>query len=107
MMKRLVSLAAAAAVAVFVTAAFASAAKAADSTVVGTITKVSAADSTITVTDKNGKDHALTIAKDAKVTCDGKDCKLADLDPTKVKMVTVTLDATIKTQANSIDAATK
>jgi hypothetical protein len=105
MMKRVLSLTAALAVVVFVSAAFASAAKAADSTVVGTIAKVSSTDNTITVTDKDGKDHALTMAKDAKITCDGKDCKLADL--AKGTAVTVTLNANDKTTAQQIDAKTK
>lgn len=107
-MKRVLSLTAALAVMVFVVGVAAAAeAKAAakDSTVAGTITKVG--DGTITVTDKDGKDHALTVSKTATIQCDGKDCKLADLDPKKVKMVTVTLNADNKSQADKIDAATK
>jgi len=109
MRKHVLSLVAALAVVVFVTAAFA-ADKPADkdkaaSTVVGTITKVG--DNTITVTDKDGKDHALTVSKTATIQCDGKDCKLADLDPKKVASVTVTLNADTKTQADKIEAATK
>jgi hypothetical protein len=103
MMKRVASLAAALAVVVFVGAAFA-AEKDKASTVVGTISKVG--DNTITVTDKDGKDIALTVAKDAKIQCDGKECKLADLDPKKVMSVTVTLNADNKAQADKIDAKT-
>ena len=109
MMKRVLSLTAALAVVVFVSAAFAADAKSAAakdaSTVVGTIAKVSSTDNTITVTDKDGKDHALTMAKDAKITCDGKDCKLADL--AKGTAVTVTLNANDKTTAQQIEAKTK
>ena len=105
MMKRVLSLAAALAVVVFVSAAFAADAakeKAAGSTVTGTVAKTG--DGSITVTDKEGKDHALTVAKDAKIQCDGKDCKLADL--AKGTMVTVTLNDD-KTAATQIDAKTK
>jgi hypothetical protein len=107
MMKRVGSLIAALAVVLFLGTAIVAAKDAAksDSTVIGTITKVG--DGTITVTDKDGKDHALTVGKDAAISCDGKACKLADLDPTKVKSVTVTLNATTKTQADKIDAMTK
>jgi len=107
MMKRVASVAAAVAVVLFVGAVIAADKdkdKAA-STVTGTISKVS--DTGITVTDKDGKDHALTVGKDAKITCDGTACKLADLDPKKVKSVTVTLNADTKTQADKIEAATK
>jgi anti-sigma-K factor RskA len=106
MMKRVLSLTAALAVMVFVTAAFAADAakeKAAASTVTGTVAKTGA--DSISVTDKDGKTHELTVAKDAKIQCDGKDCKLADL--TKGTMVTVTLNADNKTQADKIDAKTK
>lgn len=104
-MHRVVSLAAALAVVVFVGAVFAADKADKGSTVAGTIAKVG--DGTITVTDKDGKDHALTVAKDAKIQCDGQACKLADLDPKKVLAVTVTLNADNKTQADMIDAKTK
>jgi hypothetical protein len=107
-MHRVLSLTAALALVVFVGAAVAAEKAdkaAADSTVTGTISKVSA--DSITITDKDGKDHMLTVAKDAKIQCDGKDCKLVDLDPTKVKSVTVTLNADNKKQADKIDALTK
>jgi uncharacterized cupredoxin-like copper-binding protein len=107
MMKRVAGLAAALAVMVFVVAAVAADKVAAkDSTVVGTITKVSAADLTITVTDKDGKDHALTISKTATIQCDGKDCKLADLDPKKVVSITATLNPDHKDVADKLDAKT-
>jgi hypothetical protein len=41
---------------------------------------VSVADGSLTMTDKDGKNqHKHTVAKDATITCDGKDCKLEDL----------------------------
>jgi hypothetical protein len=76
-----------------------------DSTVAGTVSTIAAADLKITVTDKDGKDHALTVARDAKIQCDGKDCKLADL--TKGTMVTVTLNPDHKDTADKIEAKTK
>ena len=106
MMKRVLSLAAALAVVVFVSAAFAAdkaeKAEKAGSTVTGTVAKTG--DNSITITDKDGKDHALTVAKDAQIQCDGKACKLADL--AKGTMVTVTLNDD-KTAATQIDAKTK
>ncbi len=108
-MKQVLSLAAAFAVVVFVGSAVradkAAAPDKAASTVAGTVSTISAADLTITVTDKNGKDHPLTVAKDAKIQCDGKDCKLADL--AKGTMVTVTLNPDHKDVASQIDAKTK
>ena len=73
-----------------------------DSKVVGTVSV--AGDGKITVTDKDGKDHALTVAKDAKISCDGKDCKLADLK--KGTAVTVGLNPDHKDVAASIEAKT-
>jgi hypothetical protein len=43
-------------------------------------TVVKAGDNKLTMTDKAGKnEHSHDVAKDAKITCDGKDCKLDDL----------------------------
>lgn len=44
----------------------------------------------LTMTDKDGKnEHAHAVPADAKVSCDGKDCKVEDLKPgTKVKVTT-------------------
>jgi hypothetical protein len=104
MMKRVASLVAVLAVVVFVSAALAKAdAKADASTVIGTVSV--AANGQITVTDKDGKDHALVVAKDAKISCDGAACKLEDLK--KGAAVTVTLNANDKTMAQQIDAKTK
>jgi hypothetical protein len=107
MTKRVLPLAAAVAVLMFVGAAVA-ADKAADkdkaaSTVTGTISKVSA--DSITVTDKDGKDHQLSLGKNAVVTIDGNAGKVTDLK--EKSMVTVTLNADNKTQADKIDVKTK
>jgi len=41
---------------------------------------VKAADGKLTMTDKDGKnEHVHDVAKDAKISCDGKECKLDDL----------------------------
>jgi|SRR4051812_31467610 len=51
---------------------------------------VKAGDNKLTMTDKDGKnEHTHDVAKDAKITCDGKECKLEDLQ--KGTMVTVTV----------------
>ncbi|MDY3555363.1 hypothetical protein R5W24_004506 [Gemmata sp. JC717] len=44
----------------------------------------------LTMTDKDGKhEHTHTIPASAKVTCDGKECKVEDLKPgSSVKVVT-------------------
>jgi hypothetical protein len=46
----------------------------------------------LTVTGKDGKDYTKTVAKDAKISCDGKDCKLSDLKAGLSAMVTVSAD---------------
>jgi hypothetical protein len=104
MMKQVLSLVAALAVMVFVVGLASAKDKDKPSTVNGTITKVG--DNSITVTDKDGKDHVLTVSKTATIQCDSKDCKLADLDPKKVSAVTVTLNPDHKDVADKIDAKT-
>ena len=60
----------------------------------------------ITMSDKDGKnEHTHTLAPDAKVVCDGKECKLADLKPGS--RVTVTTKKGDKTTALRIEASTK
>lgn len=48
-------------------------------TLEGTIKSVDAAKSSLTVTDKGGKDVTVSVNKDAKITLDGKAAKLSDL----------------------------
>src|SRR4029077_18841874 len=48
-------------------------------TLEGTIKKVDGDKSTVVVTDKDKKDVTVTVNKDAKITLDGKEAKLADL----------------------------
>jgi Cu/Ag efflux protein CusF len=43
----------------------------------------------LTMTDKDGKEHAHDVGADAKVTCDGKECKLEELKAgMKIKVTT-------------------
>jgi len=104
MMQRALSLTAALAVVVFVGAAVAADKdKAADTTHTGIV--VSVADGKLVMADKDGKnEHTHSVAKDAKVTCDGKDCKLEDLK--KGAQVTVTTKEGDPTVAVKIDAST-
>jgi hypothetical protein len=60
----------------------------------------------LTMTDKEGKnEHTHTIAADAKITCDGKECKLQDLKPGVSLAVTTKKDD--KTTAILVEAKTK
>jgi hypothetical protein len=58
----------------------------------------------LVMTDKDGKDHAHTLAADAKISCDGKECKLSDLK--KGVLIRVTTDPTLRV-ATKIEATTK
>ncbi len=67
---------------------------------------VKAGDGKLTMTDKDGKnEHTHDVAADAKITCDGKDCKLADLKKGYKVKVTVKKDGG-KEQATRIEART-
>jgi hypothetical protein len=85
-----------AAVALFMLAPTASAAD----TQEGTFVK--AGDGKITITDSDKKDKTYDLAKDAKVACDTKDCKVEDLKAgVKVKL---TIE---KDKVTKVDASTK
>jgi hypothetical protein len=105
-MNRVLSLAAAAALILFVGAAFAADkdkdAKD-DNTHAGTF--VSYSDGKLVMTDKDGKEHSHTLGKDVKVTIDGKDAKMDDLKTlTKGAPLSVTTD---KDAVVKVDAKTK
>jgi hypothetical protein len=102
MTHRILSLSAALAVALFIAAAVrADNAKPADNTHTGVV--VSIADGKLTMTDKDGKnEHSHTVAADAKITFDGKECKLEDLK--KGFAITVTTKEGDATVAVKIDA---
>jgi hypothetical protein len=54
------------------------------------VTIVKAADGSLTVSGKSGKEHTHAVAKDAIITCNGKACKLEDLKSGVKATVTVT-----------------
>jgi biopolymer transport protein ExbD len=72
---------------------------AADAPVEGNVVK--AADGKLTITDKDKKEHSCTVDKDAKITCDGKECKLADLKKGVKVKVTVEKDKAVKIEAST------
>ncbi|MBY0523665.1 MAG: hypothetical protein K2R98_09705 [Gemmataceae bacterium] len=60
----------------------------------------------LTIVDKEKKEHSCTVAKDAKITCDGKACKLEDLKEGVAVKVTVEGKGD-KATATKIEASTK
>jgi hypothetical protein len=66
----------------------------------GTIVKV--ADGKVTIEGTDKKEHTCEVAKDAKITCNGKVCKLEDLKKGVKVKVTVA-----KKMATKIEATTK
>jgi hypothetical protein len=75
-----------------------------DNTVEGKVVK--AADGKLTVTGKDDKEQTLSVADDAKITCDGKECKLADLKK-DIKVTLTTKKTCDKTMIVKIEAKTK
>ncbi len=71
-----------------------------EATAEGTVVKVAGVK--LTIEDKDKKEHSCEVAKDAKITCDGKECKLADLKKGVKVKVTV-----VKKMATKIEATTK
>lgn len=58
----------------------------------------------LVMTSKDGKEHAHTLAKDAKVTCDGKVCKIEDLKPgMKIRVTTQKDDKKVATRIEALD----
>lgn len=56
------------------------------------------------MSNKDGKEHSHTLTKDAKVTCDTKACKLADLKPgTKIRVTTKSDDKQMATHVEAIE----
>jgi hypothetical protein len=89
MMNRVLSLSAAVALLLFVGLAVAAdkSDKPDDNTHSGLVASV--ADGKLTMTDKDGKnEHTHTVAKDAKITCNGKECKLDELKKGSIVVVT-------------------
>jgi hypothetical protein len=57
---------------------------------------------TLTIKGKDDKEHSCDLAADAKVSCDGKECKIADLKAGVKVKVTIT-----DKKATKIEASTK
>jgi hypothetical protein len=75
-----------------------------DNTHEGTVVSVTA-DKLVMKAD--GKEHEHTLAKDAKITCDGKECKLEELKPgMKVRVTTKKGDNAIATKIQALDKNT-
>lgn len=74
-----------------------------DETHEGTLVKVDDQKQEIVMKDKDGKEHIHKVAKDAKITCDDKACKLAELK--KDLKIKVTMDK-VKKEVTKIEAKT-
>jgi hypothetical protein len=110
MMHRVLSLTAAVALVLFVGLAVAAdkSDKPDDNTHSGLVASV--ADGKLTMTDKDGKnEHTHVVAKDAKITCNGKECKLEDLKKGAVIVVTTGKqgDATVAVKIEATIAQAK
>ena len=66
----------------------------------GTFVKIEG--KTLTIKDKDNKEHSCELAADAKVSCDGKECKLSDLKAGFKVKVTIA-----NKKATKIEASTK
>jgi len=54
--------------------------------------------------DKAGKEHTHTLAADAKVTCDTKECKLKELKPgMKIRVTTTKDDKKVAIKVEALD----
>jgi hypothetical protein len=70
----------------------------------GTIVKVSADKLTMKGKGDNAKEHTHTLAPNAKITCDGKACKLDDLRAGQmVRVTTAADDPTTATRVEALD----
>ncbi len=68
---------------------------------------VKAGDGKLTMTDKDGKkEHTHNVAKDARIRCDGKECKLEDLKK-GVKLTVTTEGKGDNAMATKIEASSK
>ena len=71
-----------------------------DETAEGTFVKVEG--KTLTIKDKDNKEHSCELAADAKVSCDGKECKVSDLKAGYKVKVTIA-----DKKATKVEASTK
>lgn len=65
----------------------------------GKVVKVG--DQKLTIEDKEKKEHTCSVAKDAKITCNGKECKLDELKKGVKVKVTVKKDMAVKIEATT------
>jgi hypothetical protein len=79
---------------------FAAAPALAEKAAEGTFVKIEG--KTLTIKDKDNKEHSCELAPDAKVSCDGKECKLSDLKAGFKVKVTIA-----DKKATKIEASTK
>jgi len=65
---------------------------------------VSVTNDRLVMSTKDGKEHTHTLAKEAKLTCDGKSCKMADLKSGhKIRVTTRGDDHKVATHVEAID----
>jgi hypothetical protein len=58
----------------------------------------------LVMTGKDGKEHSHTLDVGAKMTCDGKACKVADLKPgMKIRVTTKKDDKNVATRIEALD----
>ena len=68
---------------------------------------VSLTDRTMKMTNRDGKEHMHTLALEARFTCDGTDCKAADLKAgMKIRVTTKAGDKKVVTNVEAIDKHT-
>ncbi len=106
MLHRVLSLAAALALVGFVGVAVAAdkAAPAEKDQNTHNVTIVKVEGNNLTVTGKDGKEHTHAVAKDATITCDGKECKLTDLKDGDKAVVTLAKEAGGELEVTKIEA---
>ncbi len=69
---------------------------------------VSMSSTRLVMSDKNGKEHSHTLSADAKVTLDGKPCKLGDLKPgMKIRVTTPKSDVGTAIEVEAIEKNAK
>jgi len=70
----------------------------------GTVVSVSGNKLVMRERGKEGKEHTHTLAANAKVTCDGKECKLEDLKPgQRIRVSTPKDDPSVANRVEALD----
>ncbi len=69
---------------------------------------VSIASSKLAMTNTKGEELTLSIAKDAKLNCDGETCKSSDMKPgTRIRVTICNDDSTVVRSVEAIDKTSK